>query len=115
VITGKERVAESGLDMFGARYYSSPFGRFMTPDWEAKPTNVPYANFGNPQSLNLYSYVENNPTTTGDPDGHCPPCAPYEVADYIDSKINSAVSYVENRAIASVQAIFFPIRYWSLL
>jgi hypothetical protein len=22
------------------------------------------------QSLNLYSYVENNPTTTGDPDGH---------------------------------------------
>jgi hypothetical protein len=33
-------------------------------------TPVPYANFGNPQSLNLYSYVENNPTTTGDPDGH---------------------------------------------
>jgi hypothetical protein len=31
---------------------------------------VPYANFGNPQSLNLYAYVENNPTTLGDPDGH---------------------------------------------
>lgn len=31
---------------------------------------MPYANFGNPQSLNLYSYVENNPTTMGDPDGH---------------------------------------------
>jgi hypothetical protein len=73
----------------------------MTPDWAAKPTDVPYANFGNPQSLNLYSYVENNPTTTGDPDGHCPPCAPYEVANYLDSKINSAVSYVENKAIAS--------------
>jgi len=87
--------------MFGARYYSSPVGRFMTPDWAAKPTSVPYANFGNPQSLNLYSYVENNPTTTGDPDGHCPPCAPYEVADYLDSKINSAVNYVENKAIAS--------------
>ena len=43
----------------------------MTPDWAAKPTAVPYPNFGNPQSLNLYSYVENNPTTTGDPDGHC--------------------------------------------
>ena len=42
----------------------------MTPDWEAKPTDVPYANFGNPQSLNLYSYVQNNPTTVGDPDGH---------------------------------------------
>jgi hypothetical protein len=35
------------------------------------PTAVPYANFGNPQSLNLYSYVKNNPTTFGDPDGHC--------------------------------------------
>ncbi len=43
----------------------------MTPDWAAKPTSVPYANFGNPQSLNLYGYVQNNPTTMGDPDGHC--------------------------------------------
>jgi hypothetical protein len=42
----------------------------MTPDWAAKPAAVPYANFGNPQSLNLYSYVNNNPTTTRDPDGH---------------------------------------------
>jgi RHS repeat-associated protein len=67
---GKERDAESGLDQFGARYYSSGFGRFMIPDWAAKPTSVPYANFGNPQSLNLYSYVQNNPTTVGDPDGH---------------------------------------------
>jgi RHS repeat-associated protein len=72
--TGKERDTESGLDDFDARFYSSPFGRFMTPDWEAKPTDVPYANFGNPQSLNLYSYVQNNPTTMGDPDGHCEPC-----------------------------------------
>jgi RHS repeat-associated protein len=71
--TGKERDAESGLDDFVARYDSSNLGRFMTPDWEAKPTAVPYAHFGNPQSLNLYSYVQNNPTTLGDPDGHeCP-------------------------------------------
>jgi hypothetical protein len=31
---------------------------------------VPYAEFGNPQSLNLYAYVENNPSTLGDLDGH---------------------------------------------
>ena len=68
--TGKERDAESGLDMFGARYYGSRLGRFMTPDWAAKPIAVPYANYGNPQSLNLYSYVVNNPTTTRDLDGH---------------------------------------------
>jgi RHS repeat-associated protein len=73
--TGKERDSESGLDDFDARFYSSSFGRFMTPDWAAAPTNVPYANFGNPQSLNLYSYVQNNPTTMGDPDGHvCDVC-----------------------------------------
>ncbi len=70
---GKERDAESGLDEFGARYYNSSWGRFTTPDWAAKPASVPYANFGNPQSLNLYSYVENNPTTMGDPDGHTAP------------------------------------------
>jgi RHS repeat-associated protein len=69
--TGKERDTESGLDNFGARYYASTMGRFMTPDWATKPTDVPYADFGNPQSLNLYSYVNNNPTTTRDPDGHC--------------------------------------------
>jgi RHS repeat-associated protein len=30
--TGKERDAESGLDNFGARFDSSSFGRFTSPD-----------------------------------------------------------------------------------
>lgn len=68
--TGKIRDAESGLDNFGARYNASSMGRFMTPDWSAAPMGVPYADFGNPQSLNLYSYVKNNPVTATDPDGH---------------------------------------------
>jgi RHS repeat-associated protein len=67
--TGKER-DETGLDEFGARYYSSAMGRFMTADWGAIPMAVPYAVLGNPQTLNLYSYVENNPATGTDPDGH---------------------------------------------
>jgi RHS repeat-associated protein len=67
---GHERDGETGLDYFGARYYGNWAGRFLTPDWDAKPITVPYANFGNPQSLNLYSYTKNNPTTFGDPDGH---------------------------------------------
>jgi RHS repeat-associated protein len=57
--------------MFGARYYGSSMGRFMTPDWSSVATAVPYADFGNPQSLNLYSYTKNNPTTLRDPNGHC--------------------------------------------
>jgi RHS repeat-associated protein len=68
--TGKYRDGESGLDYFGARYYSSALGRFMTPDWSGMPEAVPYASIENPQSLNLYSYVLNNPATGTDPDGH---------------------------------------------
>jgi len=68
--TGKERDSESGLDNFGARYDASSMGRFMTPDWAAKPEDVPYASFGNPQSLNLYAYALNNPLKLVDTDGH---------------------------------------------
>jgi RHS repeat-associated protein len=68
--TGKERDAESGLDDFGARYYNSTMGRFMTPDWSAKAEPVPYAKLANPQSLNLYAYVGNNPASMTDPNGH---------------------------------------------
>jgi len=68
--TGKERDEETGLDDFGARYYDSSLGRFMTPDWDAKPVTVPYASFGDPQTLNLYSYVENGPLNRVDADGH---------------------------------------------
>ena len=68
---GKERDSESGLDNFGARYDSWQYGRFMSPNWSAKAEPVPYAKLGNPQSLNLYAYVDNNPTTLTDPDGHC--------------------------------------------
>ena len=68
--TGKERDAESGNDYFGARYYASSMGRFMSPDWSAKEEPVPYAKLDDPQSLNLYAYVLNNPLTSEDPDGH---------------------------------------------
>jgi RHS repeat-associated protein len=69
--TAKERDAESGLDNFGARYMGSSLGRFMTPDWSSAPMGVPYADFGDPQSLNLYSYAKNRPLTYIDRDGHC--------------------------------------------
>ena len=68
--TGKERDTESGLDYFGARYYASSMGRWMSPDWSASPTAIPYASLQNPQSLNLYGYVNNNPLSRADVDGH---------------------------------------------
>jgi len=71
--TGKERDAESGNDYFGARYYASPMGRWLSPDWSAKEEPVPYAKLDDPQSLNLYTYVRNNPLTRADADGHVAP------------------------------------------
>jgi RHS repeat-associated protein len=70
--TGKERDAESGNDYFGARYYASSMGRFMSPDMsdDDDPDPVPFADKQNPQSLNLYAYVRGNPLTNTDPNGN---------------------------------------------
>ena len=68
--TGKERDTESGNDYFLARYYNSATGRFLSPDWSAMLEPVPYAKLGDPQTLNLYAYMENNPIRGIDPDGH---------------------------------------------
>jgi RHS repeat-associated protein len=68
--TGKVRDVETGFDYFGARYYASASGRWMSPDWSATAAPVPYAKLDYPQSLNLYAYVENNPLTMADADGH---------------------------------------------
>jgi RHS repeat-associated protein len=57
LFTGKQRDSESDLDYFGARYYNSNRGRFMSPDWSARAEAVPYSDLSNPQSLNLYGYA----------------------------------------------------------
>ncbi len=62
--TGKERDSESGLDNFGARYFGSNMGRFMSPDEFWKDSHV-----GDPQSWNKYAYARNNPLRYVDPTG----------------------------------------------
>lgn len=63
--TGKERDAESGNDYFGARYYASSMGRWMSPD----PGKINKKHLANPQKWNKYAYVLNNPLALFDPDG----------------------------------------------
>jgi RHS repeat-associated protein len=63
--TGKERDSESGLDNFGARYDSSLYGRFMTPD----PIFASPAHLADPQMWNEYAYAGNNPLSITDPTG----------------------------------------------
>ncbi len=79
----KERDAETGLDFFEARYFSSIQGRFTSPDEftggpvelftltaSANPTF--YSDLTHPQSLNKYQYCYNNPLRYIDSDGHEP-------------------------------------------
>ena len=68
---------------YGARYYDPALGRFIAPD-----TIVPEP--GNPQSLNRYAYVNNNPLKYTDPTGH---------AVCVDEECNWVVHPVSERII----------------
>jgi RHS repeat-associated protein len=59
----KERDNETGLDYFGARYYGSMMGRFTAAD-------SLLGSLTNPQTLNRYAYVGNDPLNFTDPIGH---------------------------------------------
>jgi RHS repeat-associated protein len=61
--TGQYADAETGLQYFGARYYSGRQGRFISQD--------PYqGDDGDPASLNRFGYAHANPTGFIDEDGH---------------------------------------------
>jgi RHS repeat-associated protein len=63
--TLKERDVETGLDYFGARYYSSIQGRFTGVD----PISIAIDRLFDPQRFNRYAYARNNPLMFTDPDG----------------------------------------------
>jgi RHS repeat-associated protein len=63
--TGQREEAYVDLIEMGARWYDSSLGRWISAD-----TIVPDP--ANPQSLNRYSYVYNNPVIYVDPTGHSP-------------------------------------------
>lgn len=58
-----QRLDDTGLYYYGARYYDVTIGRFISPD-----TIVPGP--ANPQAFNRYSYCMNNPLKFIDPTGH---------------------------------------------
>jgi RHS repeat-associated protein len=100
--TGKERDSESNLDDFEARYYSSSMGRFVSADWSTTPEPVPYADLTDPQTLNLYGYVRNNPLSHADADGHC--CDLSDVVDFSMGVLRGASASISFGAAGSPQA-----------
>ena len=73
-----QRLDSTGLLYYHARYYDPALGRFTAPDaWvpgsDALRADTSATSKGpqNPQLLNRYSYVTNNPVNHTDPTGHC--------------------------------------------
>jgi RHS repeat-associated protein len=122
LFTGKERDAESGLDFFIARYYSSQYGRFLSPDEftggpvdafssndPAPPATLPYANITNPQSLNKYTYTWNNPLRYTDPNGHCPGCV-LQVLEFADRFTRNVGGFAKDFAIGFGKQLLSNVR-----
>jgi RHS repeat-associated protein len=65
LFTGQREITDLGIYYYRARFYSLYINCFLCAD-----TIVP--RYANPQSLNRYSYVNNNPLRYIDPTGHRP-------------------------------------------
>jgi len=81
--TGQKLDRGTGLMYYGARYYDPALGMFLSPD-----TLVPEP--GNPQSLNRYSYVGNQPLKYVDPSGH----SPLLVTAFLGGLVGAGVAYI---------------------
>lgn len=99
--TDKERDSESGLDYFGARYFSSVLARFVTVD----PLYFQKAMVSDPQRLNLYAYTRNNPLRYIDPSGYIlrvagETLAAQEVLRQLVGKFSNKLTFGENGTVA---------------
>ena len=68
--TGQYLDSASGLLYYHARYYDAVLARFISAD-SVVPGQTATTGTPNPQQLNRYSYVGNNPLTYNDPSGRC--------------------------------------------
>jgi RHS repeat-associated protein len=87
LFTGQRQVANIGLYHYGARMYDPYLNHWIQPD-----TIVPEP--GNPQTLNRYAFVNNNPVNATDPTGHE---ACYDTGVEIGSGISQADCWAYGR------------------
>jgi hypothetical protein len=72
-------------------------GRWLSPDWSEKAEPVPYAKLDDPQSLNLYSYVRNNPLRLVDADGHADVVAMCKGQPTCNVTVNQTVNMLDKK------------------
>ena len=93
-----EEAALGGLYDYGGRFYWSAVGRFLSVD-----SVVPRP--GDPQSLNRYSYVRNNPLRLVDPSGNTD-CAANDDACW-QSELNSlsvSMTYARKARVVTISS-----------
>jgi RHS repeat-associated protein len=91
ISTGKERDTESGNVYFGARYYASSMGRWMSPDPSMESEILEL-----PQTWNRYSYEYNRPLYGTDPDGRCPPCIGAIIGGVVEGGFDLGKQFINN-------------------
>lgn len=89
--TGKELDEDTDLYYYGARYYDSAIGRFISIDpWSG--------DLSNPQTLNKYSYVTNNPLKYVDPSGEYAKDVHYDLTFFLGQA--AGLSYDQAAGVA---------------
>lgn len=99
------QIFDTGTDLYfyNARYYDRTLRRFTQADTIVQ-------DMSNPQHLNRYSYVANNPLANTDPTGHCIKLAPCPL-NVFRTMAQSAVSRVTSLAVTSSHVVASGLNY----
>jgi RHS repeat-associated protein len=95
--TGHRADSSTGLDYYNARYYDPQAGQFTSAD-----TVLPGKGY-DPAGLDRYAYVEDNPVTKQDVDGHCWPWCTMAIGAVVGAVVSAAASVVTQ--VASGQQV----------
>ena len=98
LFTSKELDTNTDMYYYGARYYDPFFSRFTQPD--------PFIqDIYNPQDLNRYSYVRNNPYKYVDPTGESPLLVTAGIGALVGAGLGATLSAISQyRATGSISA-----------
>ena len=90
--TGQRADAATGLDYYVSRYYDPAAGQFTSAD-----TTLP-SNGYDVWALSRYAYVEGNPTTRVDADGHCWPLCTMIIGAVVGAAVSAGMDVATQAA-----------------